>query len=64
MKYSRGARPNIAAAALILLVTAARAEGQKFLDGNELYALCTSSRSDDRAQCIGYVEAIIDAGET
>jgi len=40
-----------------------RASG-KFMDGNELYAMCTSSKPTDDALCVGYVMGILDAGET
>ena len=30
--------------------------------GNELYAICTSSDSSDRAECLGYVVGLADAG--
>jgi Ssp1 endopeptidase immunity protein Rap1a len=59
---------NIAATVLILLATTGRANGQTveattgFVDGNGLYAMCTSNKSVDRVQCISYVEAILDAG--
>jgi hypothetical protein len=34
------------------------------LDGTALYATCTSSAYDNRAQCIRYVQGVLDAGET
>jgi len=52
---------TIVMAAMIVLVTTDGASGQ-WLDGNLLYAKCRSSGSDDHAQCIGYLEGILDAG--
>jgi hypothetical protein len=37
------------------------AEGGAFFSGNELYASCTSAR--DRAECIGYVEGVLDTAD-
>jgi hypothetical protein len=48
---------------VILLATTSRASGE-FLEGNALYAKCTSSTPDSRALCVGYVEGVLDAGET
>ncbi len=54
---------SITAAIIVFLAMMDRASGA-FFDGNDLYAKCTSFASFDRAQCIGYVMGILDAGGT
>jgi len=54
---------SIAVTIIISLVMTDRASGG-FMNGNELYADCTSSKPDDLAACVSYVEGVIDAGAT
>lgn len=46
------------ALALLLIAPAAHAE---FLDGNKLYANCTSQAQVDWGDCIGYISGVFDA---
>jgi hypothetical protein len=50
----------------IIIVTSGLAMTEQargnFLDGNDLYAKCTAPASF--AHCVGYIEGILDAGET
>jgi hypothetical protein len=50
--------------AIIVCLTMAGQASGVFKNGNELYASCTSSNPAERALCIGYVEAIMDAAES
>lgn len=54
---------SIAVTIIISLVMTDRASGG-FMNGNELYANCTSSNPGDRTACVSYVEGVIDAGAT
>jgi hypothetical protein len=47
--------------ALIATNAVGRVEAAAFLSGNDLYAACTSLGG--RAECIGYVEGILDAAD-
>ena len=52
----------VAATIGISLAMTGRASGG-FMDGNELYAHCTSPSQDRHSLCIGYVAGVMDAGE-
>jgi hypothetical protein len=53
---------STAAIIVISLTMIGQANGM-FLDGNDLYAKCTTSTPVERAICVGYVEGVLDAGE-
>ncbi|MCJ8157238.1 Rap1a/Tai family immunity protein [Sphingomonas sp. LaA6.9] len=36
----------------------------KWMDGNELLAICDSSDSADKIQCMGYIQGVLDASDS